>query len=204
MVYSNITSKARAYHERAVRVFKSCVSRENRVIRFDHRTRKLRCGVYAKLEFRFLAIIRGQFLQEESPETRTCSSTEGVEHEEALEARTVVCQPPQLVHDGVNELLANGVVPTGIFVNQEIRRLIKSEGLDNDSQLLAASSLPVISVSGWKSDLYGPVLTSSMTPGSRSMYRERGTCFPEPVSEKKVENPLSVDEGEPSIRRPSG
>lgn len=62
MVCLNITSRARAYHERAVRVFKSRVSRKNRVIWLNHRTRKLGCGVHAELEFRFLSIIRGELL----------------------------------------------------------------------------------------------------------------------------------------------
>ena len=43
-----------------------------------------------------------------------------------------------------------------------------------------------------------------MTLGSRSMYRERGTCFPEEVSEKKVLKPPSLADGEPSSIRPSG
>lgn len=36
------------------------------------------------------------------------------------------------------------------------------------------------------------------------MYKERGTCFPEEVSEKKVLKPSSFADGEPSMRRPSG
>ena len=58
-----------------------------------------------------------------------------------------------------------------------------------DKQLDAASSLPVIMVSGWKRLRYLPVRTSSTTFGSRSMYSDRGTCFPDEVSEKKVLNP---------------
>jgi len=40
--------------------------------------------------------------------------------------------------------------------------------------------------------------------GSRSMYKERGTCLPEDVSEKNVLKPPSLADGEPSRRRPSG
>lgn len=64
--------------------------------------------------------------------------------------------------------------------------------------------MPVTRVSGWKRLLYVLERTSSMTFGSRSMYSERGTCFPEEVSEKNVLKPVSCLEGEPSTMRPSG
>merc|ERR1719484_222334 len=51
---------------------------------------------------------------------------------------------------------------------------------------MAASSLPEMSCSGWYSWRYVPVRTSSTTVGSRSTNTQRGTCLPEPVSEKKV------------------
>lgn len=72
-----------------------------------------------------------------------------------------------------------------------------------DVQLFAASSFPHIMVSGWKSDLNLEVLISSMAPGSRSTYSDRGTYFPEPVSEKNVDGSLS-SLCPSSTRRPSG
>ncbi|KAJ0624222.1 hypothetical protein HanIR_Chr01g0040821 [Helianthus annuus] len=45
-----------------------------------------------------------------------------------------------------------------------------------------------MSCSGWKSCLYAPVRTSSMTVGSRSTNTALGTFFPEPVSLKNVLN----------------
>merc|ERR1719174_1667475 len=47
-------------------------------------------------------------------------------------------------------------------------------------------SLPEINCSGWNNWRYVPVRTSSTTVGSRSTKTARGTCFPAPVSEKKV------------------
>ena len=66
--------------------------------------------------------------------------------------------------------------------------------------MLAASSLPEMSCSGWKSWRYVPVRTSSITVGSRSRNTQRGTCLPAPVSEKKVLNassppPMVLSEG---------
>lgn len=89
-----------------------------------------------------------------------------MEDEEALQTRAVVGESAQLIHHGVDELLSDGVVTTGIY-NARISESKKDKGVN--IQLFAASSLPVIMVSGWKRDLYGPVLTSSIAPGSRSM-----------------------------------
>ena len=40
-----------------------------------------------------------------------------MEDEEALETVTVICQAADLVHDGVDHLLAHGVVTTGVCSN---------------------------------------------------------------------------------------
>jgi hypothetical protein len=103
-----------ANHERAVRVFESCVGGEDRVVGLDNRARQLGGGVDAELELGLFAVVRGELLEKESTQTGTSSSTEGMEDKEALEARTVVSKTANLVHDGVNELLADGVVATGI------------------------------------------------------------------------------------------
>lgn len=71
-----------------------------------------------------------------------------MEHEEALQTITVVGEPTNFVHDVVDLLLANRVVTTCVWNGwDEIRQHTKK--LD-DIQLLAASSLPVTRVSGWK------------------------------------------------------
>ena len=102
------------YHERAVGVLKSRVGRQNGVVGLDDRAGQLRRGVHAELELGLLAVVGGEALEEEGTETRASATTEGVEDEEALEARAVVCQTADLVHRRVDELLADGVVTTGI------------------------------------------------------------------------------------------
>ena len=71
-------------------------------------------GVYRELELRLLAIGRRETLQNEGTETGASSTTERVEDEEALKTRAVVRQATDLVHDGVDELLADGVVSASI------------------------------------------------------------------------------------------
>ena len=100
------------------------VGRQNRVVGLDDRARELGSGVDTELKLRLLAVVVGETLHEQSTETRAGSTTERVEHEEALETRAVVRQTTDLVHDGVNQLLADGVVtasicPTTRLVNVE-------------------------------------------------------------------------------------
>jgi hypothetical protein len=74
----------------------------------------LRSGIDTKFKLGFLAIVCRQLLHQESTESRASSTTERVEDEEALETGTVISEFIQLVHNGVDELLSNGVVATGI------------------------------------------------------------------------------------------
>ena len=105
---------ADAYHERAVRVLEGGVGGKDGVVWLDNGAAHFRCRVHTEFELRLLAIVGGETLKEESTETRTSATTERVEDEEALEARAVVGQTADLVHRRVDELLADGVVTTGI------------------------------------------------------------------------------------------
>ena len=121
---------------------------QDRVVRLNNGAGELRRGIDAELELGLLAVVGGELLQEEGSETRSGSTTKGVEDEEALETRAVVGEPPQLVHDGVDELLSDCVVATRVC-KREVRRVSDDKTRGDDSQLFAASSLPEIMVSGW-------------------------------------------------------
>ena len=74
-------------------------------------------GVDTELELGLLAVVDRQTLQQESTETGTGTTTEGVEDEEALETSTVVGELADTVEDLRSiDLLANGVVATGVVV----------------------------------------------------------------------------------------
>jgi hypothetical protein len=77
-----------------------------------------------------------------------------------LEGRAVVGDTSNTVNDIVDELLANGVVAAGIYMILAGAYCLPEVVII--SQLLAASSLPLIRSSGWNSDLYWPVRISSM------------------------------------------
>ena len=57
-------------------MFECCVCGENRVVRLDNRGRQLGCGVNAKLELRFLAIVGGETLEKECAEARASTAAE--------------------------------------------------------------------------------------------------------------------------------
>lgn len=103
-------------HEGAVRVLKSGVGGENRVVRLDNRGGGLGSRVDAELELALLAVVDGEALHEESTKAGTGTTTEGVEDEESLKTNAVVGNTTNLVEDAINELLANRVVTTGIVV----------------------------------------------------------------------------------------
>jgi hypothetical protein len=102
-------------HKRTVGVLKGGMGRQNGVVRFDDRAGQLRSRIHAKLQFGLLAVVGGEVFQQESTEPRTGSASEGVEDEESLKSGAVIGQTTKLLHDGVDELLSDGVVTTGIY-----------------------------------------------------------------------------------------
>lgn len=77
--------------EGAVGVLDGAVCRQNSVVRLDDGGGNARSRVYGELEFALLAVIGREALEEERTETGTGTTTEGVEDEETLEGRAVVC-----------------------------------------------------------------------------------------------------------------
>lgn len=103
-------------HERAVGVLKRGVSGKDGVVGLDDRGGSLRSGVDTELQLALLAVVDGQTLHDESTETRTGSTTEGVEHKETLETRAGIGDAADLVQNLVDQLLADSVVTAGVVV----------------------------------------------------------------------------------------
>ena len=95
-------------------MLKGGVCRQDGVIGLNNRVGTLGGRVYTELELGLLAVVSRKTLKNESTKTGTSSTTKGVEDEEALETVAVVCETANLVHHGVNHLLSNGVVATGV------------------------------------------------------------------------------------------
>lgn len=96
-------------------MLQSRVCRQDRVVGLNDRIRHFRGRVDTEFQFGLLAVVGRKALKKESTETRPGTTTEGVEHKEALEARAVICKSANLIHDEVNLLLADGIVTASIY-----------------------------------------------------------------------------------------
>ncbi|KAF8130076.1 hypothetical protein K438DRAFT_1788772 [Mycena galopus ATCC 62051] len=103
-----------ANHEGAVGVFEGRVGGQDRVLRLDDRAGQLGRGVDTELELGLLAVVGRQPFEKERTENRVGSTSEGVEDKEAPETGAVVGKTADLVHVGIDELLTDSVVATGI------------------------------------------------------------------------------------------
>jgi hypothetical protein len=72
--------------------------------------------VNAEFEFAFLAVVDRKAFHQQGAEAGAGTATERMEDKEALETTAVVCDSSNLVEHLINELLADGVVPTCVVV----------------------------------------------------------------------------------------
>lgn len=92
------------------------MGRENGVVGFYNRGRNLRRWENAEVQFALLSVINRKSFEKESAEARASTTAYGVEDKETLEAVAVLCEFPDLVQDGIDVLLANGVVTASVVV----------------------------------------------------------------------------------------
>ena len=113
---ANIVDGLVVDHEGAVGVLEGGVSGQDGVVGLNNGGGVLRSRVDTELKLGLLAVVDGQTLHQESTESGTSTTTEGVEDEEALKTGTGVGNTADLVENLVDHLLANGVVATGVVV----------------------------------------------------------------------------------------
>lgn len=92
------------------------VGGQDGVVRLNNGCGRLGSGVDTELQLALLAIVDGQALHEQSTETRTSTTTKGVEDQETLETSAAIGDAADLVQNAINELLSNGIVSTGVVV----------------------------------------------------------------------------------------
>jgi len=103
-------------HESTVRVFQGGVSGKDGVVWFNNSGGDLWCWVDGELQFGFLTVINGKTFHQEGSETRTGTTTEGVEDQETLETGTLISQFSDSVEDKIDDFFTNGVVTSGVVV----------------------------------------------------------------------------------------
>ena len=67
-------------------------------------------------EFGFLTVIYGKSLEKERSETRSSTSSDGVEDEETLETCALICELSNSVEAEINDFFTNGIVTSGEVV----------------------------------------------------------------------------------------
>jgi len=102
--------------EGAVGVFQEGVRRQHVVVGFNDGGGDLGGWGHGERQLGLTAVVDGKALEQERAETGSSSSTGGVEDQEALETSAVVGQLAEAVKHKVDDLLADGVVTTGVVV----------------------------------------------------------------------------------------
>ena len=102
--------------EGAVGVLEEGVGRQDGVVGLDDGRGDLGAGTDGEGQLGLAAIVDREALEQERTEAGAGTAAGGVEDEETLQAGAVVGKLADAVKDLVNNLLANGVVTTGIVV----------------------------------------------------------------------------------------
>ena len=103
-------------HDSDISVLEEGVGGQDRVVGLNDGSGDLRRGVDGETKLALLAVVDGKTFEEEGSETGTSTSTDGVEHKEALETSAVVSELSNPVEAEINDLLADGVVTSGEVV----------------------------------------------------------------------------------------
>jgi hypothetical protein len=102
--------------EGAVGVLQKGVTGKHVVVRLNDSSRNLRGRGHSEGELGLAAVVDRKTLKEQGAETRSASTTSGVEDHEALKTCALVSELADAVKDKVNDLLSDGVVTTGVVV----------------------------------------------------------------------------------------
>eukprot|EP00916_Digyalum_oweni_P009708 GHVL01016352.1.p1 GENE.GHVL01016352.1~~GHVL01016352.1.p1 ORF type:complete len:468 (-),score=45.07 GHVL01016352.1:77-1480(-) len=147
-------------HEGAVGVLQGGVGGQDGVVGLNHGGGDLGGGVDGELQLGLLAVVDGQTLHQQGGEARAGAATEGVEDEEALQTGALVSQLADSVENQVNDLLADGVVATGVVVGSI---LLAGDQLLGVEQLTVGAGADLINNGGLQidEDGTGDVLASA-------------------------------------------
>merc|ERR1719281_2347587 len=103
-------------HDGDVSMLEERVGGQHGVVRLNDSGGHLRGRVDGEAELGLAAVVDGEALEEEGAEAGAGAAANSVKDEEALEAGAVVGELADAVEDEVDDLLADGVVATGVVV----------------------------------------------------------------------------------------
>ena len=146
--------------EGAISVLQQRVGSQHVVVRLNNSGRHLGGRGHGEGKLGLAAVIDRKTLQKEGSETGTRSTTGRVEDHETLKTGTVIGQLTDTVKDQVNNLLADGVVTTGVVVGSI---LLTGDQLLRVVKLTVGTGTDLVTHSGLKinHDATGNVLAST-------------------------------------------
>ena len=97
-------------------MLESGVGGQDGVVGLNNSGGDLRSRIDGKLQLGLLPVVHGKSLHEKGRESRSSSTSKGVEEQKSLKTSTLVSKLPDPVQDEVNNLLADGVVAPGVVV----------------------------------------------------------------------------------------
>ena len=103
-------------HDSDVSVLEKRVGGKNGVVRLDDGSGDLRRGIDSESQLRLLTIVDGESLQKKRSESRSGTTSDGVEDQESLESGAVVGEFSDSVQAEIDDLSTNGVVTSGEVV----------------------------------------------------------------------------------------
>merc|ERR1719311_570337 len=119
------------------------------VVRLNDSSRHLRGRGHSEGELGLAAVVDRKTLKEQGAETRSASTTSGVEDHEALKTSALVSELADAVKDEVNDLLSDGVVTTGVVVGSV---LLTGDQLLRVVELTVGTGTDLVTHSGLKID----------------------------------------------------
>jgi len=161
-------------HNGNIGVLKKRVSGENGVVRLNNSGGDLGRGVDGESELGFLSVIDGKSFKKERSESRSSSSSNGVEDKESLKSGTVISELSDSVKTEIDDFLSDGVMSSGevvggIFLSGDqlfgVEKLSVGSGSDfiNDGgfKIEEDSSGDVLSGSGFREESVEGIISSS-------------------------------------------
>jgi len=138
--------------EGAVGVLKQRMGSQHVVVGLNDGSGDLGGRGHGEGELGLAAIVDGKALQKERAKTGSGTTTSGVEDHESLKTSAVISELADAIKDKVNNLLADGVVTTGVVVGGV---LLAGDDLLGMVQLTVGASADLVAHTGLKIDEHG-------------------------------------------------
>ena len=137
-----------------ISVLKKGVSGQDRVVWLNNGGGNLWGWVHGETELGFLTVVDGESLEEERSETRSGTTTDGVEDKETLKTSALIGELSDSVEAEINNFLTNGVVTSGevvggIFLTRDELLWMEELSVGSGSDLIDNGWLEIEEDSSW-------------------------------------------------------